>query len=224
MNKRIVGTAVVLIALVALTGATVAFSKAPIDPLGMVTWQNDGDPPCPGGDRGACLIDREKIHAAVANALGISVEEFEAAQMEGKTLADLAEELGIDLEVVKAAMQNARSEVLHQAVDDGRITQEQADQMLSRERGKRFGGRDCGIDGSFGKRGFIGDGSAIAEALGITVEKLEAARAEGKTLAELAEELGIDLEEAKAAMQDAHGEDRLRSGGHNRGKRPFHIP
>jgi hypothetical protein len=38
------------------------------------------------------------------------------------------------------------------------------------------------------------------------VAELEAARAEGKTLYELAEELDVDLAEVRAAMQTAHAE------------------
>ena len=74
----------------------------------------------------------------MAKALGISVEELQAAHAEGKSLPTLIEELGLDRETVRANMETAKQEAIQQAVADGVITQEQADQILSGEgRGKR---------------------------------------------------------------------------------------
>ena len=95
-------------------------------------------------------IDKE---ALMAKALGISVEELQAAHAEGKSLRTLIEELGLDRETVQANMKTAREEAIGQAVADGVITQEQAEQILSQEgRGLRgHGGRD-GLRGP-GNRG-----------------------------------------------------------------------
>ncbi|TET86041.1 MAG: hypothetical protein E3J37_00520 [Anaerolineales bacterium] len=238
INKKVAVTAAVLIALIALIGATVAFAQVPLFPEGTVSVQADGE----HHRRRDGLIDREKVQAAVAEALGISVEELQAARTEGKTLSDLAEELGVDLEVVRAARQAALEEAVQQAVEDGFVTQEQAEKILSHEghwrpRGQR--GDDPGHE-----RGIRGGHSAIAEKLGITVDEFQAARAEGKTLADLAKELGIDLEEVRADTRGVHaeslqqaveegritqeqankilsGEGRWGAGGHNQGERPF---
>jgi hypothetical protein len=80
--------------------------------------------------RGIMQVDAEAMHAAIAEALGISVAEFEAAHAEGKTVYALAEELDVDLAVVRAAMQAVHTEALAQAVADGLLTQEQAQSML----------------------------------------------------------------------------------------------
>jgi hypothetical protein len=46
--------------------------------------------------------------------------------------------------------------------------------------------------------------AAIAGALGITVEELEAERAAGKTVATIAQERGVSLDAVRAAMQGVH--------------------
>lgn len=201
MNKnKAFGATVVVIALIAFAGATVAFAQGSFSSKGIFSAEADGEPPWPGN----CSINCEKIKAAVAEALGISVEELEAARAEGKTLADLADEYGVELDVVQAAIQAARDEALQQAVNDGIITQEQADNILSHH-------GQLGPLGHRGDRprfghGLRGEHSAMAEKLGISVDELQAARAEGKTFADLAEERGIDLEEIRASMKEAHSE------------------
>jgi len=93
----------------------------------------------------AKYIDRE---AVLASALGISVDELQAALQAGKSPLALMKELGLDAEQVHAGMQAAFEAALKQAVQDGVITQQQADQMS--EAG--FGGRMFAP----GKRGFGG--------------------------------------------------------------------
>lgn len=201
MNKnKAFGATVVVIALIAFAGATVAYAQGSFNSKGIFSAEADGEPPWPGN----CLIDCEKIEAAVADALGISVEELEAARAEGKTLADLADEYGVELDVVQAAMQAARDEVLRQAVTDGIITQEQADNILSRD--GKFGPLGFRGDRSRLGHGLRGEHSTMAGELGISVDELQAARAEGKTFTDLAEELGIDLEEIRANMKQAQSE------------------
>jgi len=86
----------------------------------------------------------------LAKALGISVDELETAKEDGKRISDLLEELGIDQETFQANMQIAHEETLQQAVEDGIITQEQADQ-ISESGFARSPGR--GRDGNRGLRG-----------------------------------------------------------------------
>jgi len=135
------------------------------------------------------------IQEAVAGALGISVEELEAAREEGKTLRDLAEEQGVDLADVQAAMEAARLEAIEQAIADGVITEEMAEQIIERmEQTPPAGWMEPYQDQMQ---------EAIAEALGISVEELEAARDEGKSPAELARELDVNRDEFRQAMEDA---------------------
>jgi hypothetical protein len=66
----------------------------------------------------------------LAKALGITVDELDAAKEDGQRIPDLLDTLGIEPEEFQANMEALRQEILAQAVEDGVITQEQADQML----------------------------------------------------------------------------------------------
>lgn len=82
----------------------------------------------------------EQMQTAMASALGMSIEELEAAKEAGQTPQELAEEKGIDAEVLRETMQTARLEAIEQAVADGLITQEQADWLSTHNpRGGRGG-------------------------------------------------------------------------------------
>ncbi len=105
------------------------------------------------GGYGVMAQYREQIHAAIAEALGLTVEEFEAAIAAGKKLPQIAAEQGVALEDVWAAMRAAREAAIQQAVADGVITQEQANWMLSRMQQaarNRGGGRMGHMSGAFG--------------------------------------------------------------------------
>jgi hypothetical protein len=109
-----------------------------------------------------------------AETLGLTPEEFFAELHAGKTLEEIAEAQGVELEAVQEAMNAARAEAMReaieQAVEDGNITQEQADWLLEGleqgflPRGRGFGSGH-GMRGGFGrgmKRGFGGFGSQWA--------------------------------------------------------------
>ena len=91
------------------------------------------------GDRGNSNLSPEEVaqrqevmFQQKADFLGISVDEVKEAWADGKRFKELAEEQGITLEELKAQMGEARQERMEahiQAmVDNGVITQEQADQ------------------------------------------------------------------------------------------------
>lgn len=71
------------------------------------------------------------MHETVADALGMTVDELQSARAEGKTIAELAEEKGINVDELVAKLIEARKANLEQLKKDGEITQEQMDQMLS---------------------------------------------------------------------------------------------
>jgi uncharacterized protein (DUF433 family) len=96
-------------------------------------------------------IDRDELFA---EALGISVEDLEEARENDKSLSDLFDELGLEPEAVREAMQAAYEKAVQEAVGAGVITQTQADQILEGEGGfPMFGGRG----GFRGHGGFFGD-------------------------------------------------------------------
>jgi hypothetical protein len=70
--------------------------------------------------------------AAAATALGMSEDELRTAlEAEGTTLADVAEEQGVAVDDLVAALVTAQEERIAQAVEDGRLTQEEADERLA---------------------------------------------------------------------------------------------
>jgi hypothetical protein len=68
-------------------------------------------------------------HEAIATALGISSDELFAAQRSGKTVAQLAQEKGVELDTVARAALDAHAKALDALVQAGRLTQEQAEWM-----------------------------------------------------------------------------------------------
>ena len=97
------------------------------------------------------------MHEAIADALGISVEEFEAAVADGENAFTLAQGLGIDIAELQAAMDAVHEAAFQQAIDDGLVSQEQADWMLS-HRGGQSGQGGQGSHGTDMNRG-QGNGS-----------------------------------------------------------------
>ena len=100
----------------------------------------------------------------IAEALGLTPNElFTESHDEGKSVADIAEERGVDLEAVQDAVNasraEARREAIQQAVEDGKISQEQADWLLEGlDKGFHAGGRGMWRGGHFGMGRGFGEG------------------------------------------------------------------
>jgi len=205
-HKRVAIFVSVLVALVVLVGAKITFAQEPTLPDSLGSRSEGGHPTWPGPGRGPGIRDNAALNAAIAELLGMSVEELEGALADGETIRTLIEESGLDMAEVQTALQTARAEMLQQAVADGSITQEQADQMLDRQSEPKGSGR-------VGKGGFglkDKDDTAwqttLAEVLGISVEQLEGHLAGGETIRTLVETLGFDMAEVQAALQAARAE------------------
>ncbi len=149
MSKKLVILAGVALA-VAVLGAAVAVPALAQEPT--------PTPEAPCGCRGLGLWGRSwAVFDAAAEALGLTPEELFAELHAGKSLAEVAEAQGVDLEAVHEAMKAARVEAMkqaiEQAVEEGRLTQEQADWLLEGlELGflpRRWGFRR-GVRGRFG--------------------------------------------------------------------------
>jgi hypothetical protein len=111
---------------------------------------------------------------AAAELLGMTADELSTQLWGGRTLADLADEAGVDLQTLRdaveaanqAAMEAAVRDAIEQALEDGNITQEQADWLLEgleqgffpMGRGFGFG---HGMMGGFG-RGMKGNFGGLA--------------------------------------------------------------
>ena len=107
-------------------------------------------------------------------------------------------------------------EALAPLVEDGTITQAQADAViaaLAQARPDRGRGPGHGAHGGFARGHFSLD--AAAEALGITTDELRTQLRDGKTIAEVAEAEGVDIETVKDAMLEAfrtHEQEHVTSG------------
>jgi hypothetical protein len=95
------------------------------------------------------LMEHIDHEALLAEALGINVEDLQKAREGERPLSDLFDELGLEPEAVREAMQATYEKAVQEAVSAGVITQTQADQILEDDGGfPMFGGR-----GGIGGRG-----------------------------------------------------------------------
>ena len=119
-TKRIVMIA--LAALVALSAVGVASAQ---------DLEQRGDGPRGRGGRHPILRGLQHVAAAVTEATGLERADIVAQLAEGKTLADVISENGGDVEAVKADLLTPLQERAAAAVEDERITQERADELLA---------------------------------------------------------------------------------------------
>lgn len=174
----------------------------------------------PGGMMGFGLEEGETgplhdyLWPAIANAFGLTDEQVEAFEIARETLQGIRADLS--QEEIRDAMRQAMTTAIENALADGAITEEQAEQWLEHLEqmqgipGTPFGGRIR--PGSF-RQGFMKGlnfgrqmvlnheymDAALAEALDISVEELAEMRAEGGfNLKDYAEEMGLSDEEVVA--------------------------
>ena len=156
MNKKlllVIGGVLAALLVVGAVGATAAFAQE-----GTNSPMHRGGPGGEGrGGRG--LGDAEL--AAAANVLGMTTDEVTSALQDGKTLQDLADDAGVDIEDVRAAIQAVHAtemrDRISQAVEDGTMTQDKADWLLEGLDNGYIGGGEGGF-GFGGGRGPKGPG------------------------------------------------------------------
>ena len=117
--------------------------------------QDDTAPFGGGAPRDGSGLLQDYISTAMADAMGISVEELQASHDGGETFYDLALVSGFEADEIRILIQDARTSALEAAVADGVITQEQFDAMQSRGGGR--GGKRGG-QGGFGSGAWDGSG------------------------------------------------------------------
>ncbi|WP_420643570.1 hypothetical protein [Candidatus Leptofilum sp.] len=212
------GILIVLLALAALVGSSLTFAQDEPDTDDTVTIPEDGSETedrrpngrfghhGPRGLKGH--IDRDEAQALLADELGVTVDELEAAHDAAKDALEaedgrpnrdemkelIATELGVTVEELEAARDVVMETLLAQLVEDGVITQEELDEMLAIQELRGLPQEIFSRDDAQ---------AVIAEALGLTVEELTAARDDGTRLPELAEEQGVDMETLMTAVSDA---------------------
>jgi len=161
LKVAVVATLVAIVGVAALAAVVVAQAPDDTDTSPFADW-------------------RQEMHEAIARALGVSVDEYDAA------------------------VEQARDEVLDEAVQAGDLTQEQAERM--RERAEQgWGPGLMGGPGMMGGRGRMGGPGMMAgiesslvgiaaEQLGLTVAELRIELASGKSIADVAGEQGVSTQ------------------------------
>ena len=158
----------------------------------------------------AKYISKDEIKTAIATTLGMTSDELQAARQAGTTLEELAEQKGVTTEQLQAAVRPIFEKGVAQAVTDGVLTQEQADEMLANE--WPYGNGFWGGQPRSGGRGHHGGPlaeyishdeikTAIATTLGMTTDELKAAKQAGTTMEELAQQKGVTPEQLQAAVR-----------------------
>lgn len=230
-NKTLVVIGVVgaLALLLGGVGVAYAYAQGPQPPVDDGTFYGRGRFPSGGMfGFGGVFFDEAPMRGgyslveATAEVTGLSEEEVIAALNDGQTFADVAEGAEVDpQEIVDAAVAEHEAR-LQAAVDAGRLTNEQMEQMLADIRehvtdeldetheprlfgGGRFGG---GLLGRLGGGSWTTMFDAVAEALGLDPTGLFTELHEGKSVAEIAEEKGVDLEKVRDAVEAARVEAR----------------
>ena len=117
-----------------------------------------------GGDRGMLGgFGPGQSLSTIATALGITESDLQTAFQAGKSVADVATEQDVALDTVIAALVAEQTTALQQAVTDGWLTQEQADQQLTMLKANLphllslKGGLGHGFGGPGGRGRFGGD-------------------------------------------------------------------
>ena len=99
----------------------------------------------------------------------------------------LADELEITVEELKAAQVQAREAAIEQAINEGLITEEQAEQMRTRR----------------ALQSYLDRHALLVEALDMTPEELQDAFADGETVQTLMEAKGLDVETVQDRVEAA---------------------
>jgi hypothetical protein len=140
----------------------------------------------------------------------------------GRFREALADILGISVEEYDAAVEQAQDRIVDEAVDEGWLTEDQAEMLRWRmDQAPGFGMR--GMDKGFGRfdRGMFGPGNSLvsiaADQLGMSLTDLLTQLQDGKSIADVAAEKGVDtgaivngyLAELKADLDEAVAEGRI---------------
>ncbi len=230
MLRKIIISSVALMALFAVAGSALFFATPSFaqveDAVGEVVERQGRR----NGKRG--ILTHDEKAAVVANTLGISVDELEAAKEDGSSVSDLAAANGVSTDAIADAIYAASVTKVNQMVADGDLTQEEADALLDRLALKQLA--KSVID-----RSVITE--RIASAVGVSVEEWQAARENDGERSELIEAAGLtrdDIVEIKTTainemidQAEANGEitaeeaDQLREmpvkkGGRHGGNQP----
>jgi hypothetical protein len=145
--KKLLGIAALVGVVAALGISSVASAQSSVTPTPAAPTQQAA----PRDGFGVRGLHSQAALEAAAKALGMTADDLSAQLWGGKTLSDLAEEKGVDIADVQAAVEAAQiaetKTAIEQAVTDGDITQAKADWLLE---GLEAGYWGPNVKGNFG--------------------------------------------------------------------------
>ncbi len=207
MKRGLLVLLVGLLVVGALVGAQVVMAQGPVGPdtppawgqgpaFGSgfgdgAMWQRRG-PSGPEGSRTVRARYQWQQIQTIADSLNMSTQDLIAALRAGKTVAEVAEEQGVDLATVVDALVAPRAERLSRAVEAGRLTEEQADALLAMAR--------IQIENRLNRPFRLASFIVAAHVLDMDAPDLWAELRDGKSVADVAEEKGVPLEEIVDAI------------------------
>jgi polyhydroxyalkanoate synthesis regulator phasin len=154
---------------------------------------------------------------AAAGAIGIGTSDLLSALRNGRTIAEAAQAHDVPVTEVVDAIVTSEQDRLDELVEDGRLTQEQAEELSAdlAERVTDLVNGDLapfplvgrpgsvgvpGLIGGHGPWGFAGPIAVAAEAIGVDASALLAQLADGSTIAEVAQANDVPVSEVVDAL------------------------
>lgn len=189
----------------ATVGLAAALAGTSVLGIGIAAAQTDDTTPsddAPGfregrpGHRGAGLQEAAEL-------LGMEPRELLEALRDGETLAALAEAEGVSVDDLVAAMLTRPTERLAEAVEDGVLAQEEADEHLARITERVTALVNGEVEPIGGPRDTM---ARVAELLGMEPRDVIGAIRGGTTLADLAAEAGVSVDALVDELLANHAE------------------
>ena len=141
----------------------------------------------------------------LATALGVDTETLRSEFAAGKSIADIAAEQGIAIDTVVAALVADLEEHLNEHVADGSLTEDEAAEKLASAEDRiseKVNEVPPTRDRNSGPRRGGQLPAAVLEMLGIDGPALREALSEGKSVADIAEENGVEIGDIVGALVD----------------------
>ena len=141
----------------------------------------------------------------LATALGVDTETLRSEFAAGKSIADIAAEQGIAIDTVVAALVADLEEHLNEHVADGSLTEDEAAEKLASAEDRiseKVNEVPPTRDRNSGPRRGGQLPAAVLEMLGIDGPALREALSEGKSVADIAEENGVEIGDIVSALVD----------------------
>jgi len=126
------------------------------------------------------------------------------AAMYENFISKFAANLGVSDDQVKEALDATNEQMLAEAVEQGRLTQEQADNMKS---GEGFGFFGFGHGRGQGPGGPGGNSDAMASILGITADELKAQFEAGTKIEDIVTAQGMTMDQFQQKMEELRKEE-----------------